>query len=275
MLSDLVESLRNQDATVRNRAALRLGNLGAAAAAAMPVLMETLGDEDWRVRGNAAKSLAKITPTNAITMDRLLATLTDDNDCVRIETYEAIIYMLDNGYNVSSSDILKIVPLVSHDLPDLRSFSVRILRRLSASAVPAIASLAIALTDPIEDVRYWALTAFDSLGAAAVPAIPRIVEMLCGDTDEIRYAAAFVLGRIRRGSCAAAPALNSLLLTSGDPHVRLSAALALARIEDGPISIEAANVLKESMRVGNADERRLAARALEGRGERIGETETD
>jgi HEAT repeat protein len=263
MLGDLVESLKHRDPTARNRAALRLGKLGSAAAAAVPVLIEMLGDEDWRVRGNAAKALAKITPTNAITMDRLLATLTDSDDCVRIETYEAIIYMLESGYNVSSSDILKVVPLVLDGLPDVRSFSVRILCRLGTSAVPAIESLAIALRDPSEDVRYWALTAFDSLGPAAVPAIPAIVKMLLEDTNEIKYAAAFVLGRIGRGSCAAASALNSLLLTTGDPHLRLSAALALAGIDDGPIPIEAANVLKENLRVGNADERRLAARALE------------
>jgi HEAT repeat protein len=274
MLNHLAECLKNHDSRVRNRAALILGKLGAAAADAVPDLVEALCDSDWRVRGNAAKALAKITPTSVMIMERLLATLADSNDCVRIETHEAIIYMLDNGYTVTSRDISKVVSLVLDDRPDLRSFSVRVLCHLGPSAAPAIASLAAALNDASEDVRYWALVAFDSLDVAAVPVIPAIAEMLSHDTDEIKYAAASTLAQIGRGSSIAASALKSLLFTAGDLHLRFHAALALAKVENGPIPTEAVNVLMDRMTIGNADERRLAASALARGSEGAGETQT-
>jgi HEAT repeat protein len=57
-----VEALQDPDAKVRKKAATKLGNVGAADAAAVPALAGALKDRDAGVRAEAALALLRIGP---------------------------------------------------------------------------------------------------------------------------------------------------------------------------------------------------------------------
>lgn len=80
LVSDLIEKLSDEKATVRYQAAQALGEHGQKASAALPYLLKALEDRERKVRYFAAQSIGNVAsdPTYAVT--KLLAAIRKESD---------------------------------------------------------------------------------------------------------------------------------------------------------------------------------------------------
>jgi HEAT repeat protein len=85
---DLVDMLRNEDASLRRIAVVALGETRAVGRDAIPGLVEVLEDEDEAVRREAARVLGKIGAVAAV--PSLVVALSDAPDLVRVSVAEAL-----------------------------------------------------------------------------------------------------------------------------------------------------------------------------------------
>ena len=75
-----LDGLRNADVKVRQKAVLKLGNVGSMDAAVFPALLETLGDADPSVRREAIIALMKFGPGAQHAVPRLTEIRGTDRD---------------------------------------------------------------------------------------------------------------------------------------------------------------------------------------------------
>ncbi len=86
----LTAALRDADAGVRRNAVRTLGQIGPAAAEAMPALISALRDEHTVFYSDAAKALGQIGPAAAEAMPALISALRDEHASVRRGAAEAL-----------------------------------------------------------------------------------------------------------------------------------------------------------------------------------------
>jgi lysophospholipase L1-like esterase len=153
----LVEALGSTDGYVVAFAAWSLGNLGAAAQAAVPALAQALSRDD--TNAVVAAALARIGPAAAGAVSVLVEALRSDN-------------------------------------PDRRWRAARTLGRIGPAAEAAVPLLISALADPHNAVRQHAARALGRIGPAARPAAAAL-QRATGDADEqVRREARQALDRI-------------------------------------------------------------------------------
>ena len=140
----LVEALGSPDGYVVAFAAWSLGNLGAAAQAAVPALARALSRDD--TNAVVAAALARIGPAAAGAVGVLVEALRSEN-------------------------------------PDRRWRAARTLGRIGPAAAPAVPLLTSALADPHNAVRQHAARALGRIGPAARPAAAAL-QRATGDRDE-------------------------------------------------------------------------------------------
>ena len=153
----LVEALGSADGYVLAFAAWSLGNLGAAAQAAVPALAQALSRDD--TNAVVAAALARIGPAAAGAVSVLVDALRSEN-------------------------------------PDRRWRAARTLGRIGPAAEPAVPLLTSALADPHDAVRQHAARALGRIGPAARPAAVAL-QRATGDRDEqVRREARQALARL-------------------------------------------------------------------------------
>jgi HEAT repeat protein len=259
----LITALGDADINVRRGAAGALGQIGPAAASAVPKLISALGDAEAWVRAAAAGGLGNIGPAAASAVPKLITALGDTHIDVRRNATEALkqigpaaVPALITALSDTNTDVCQnavkalgqVGPAVAEVWPALITALGDVNKRVKRDAtialwsikpgVEAVPALITALGDADTDVRVAAARALGSIGPAAASAVPELITALRWNKDwgpggpcvDVRVAAAEALGSIGPAAASAIPMLNT---ARGDANVgvRKAAADALERIQ--------------------------------------------
>jgi HEAT repeat protein len=156
-LSTLISGLKHGDASVRWRAAVALGGLGAGAVAAVPELVELLDDETELIRWEAAKALGKMGAAAKDAVPALAATLHGQQDAI------------------------------------VRRSAAEALGRIGAGADDGVPALIAALKDTDAAVAGASEQALLRIGRGAVSAL---IEAVKDEDDAVRLKAAEIVTRL-------------------------------------------------------------------------------
>ncbi len=258
----LIEALGSEDGLTRQKAALALGDLGAAAGP----LIRALGDPVMAVREAAADSLAML---GSAVVGPLIEIIEDPGASGKYE--ETAASVIDPGgqrWEVAIRQDLRRVraAAILGEIGDSAAVETLIgafhgadddLRCHAGTPVKfedvAVEPLTAALTDPDPDIR---IIAVGILGGTGDPAAagPLVAALRDGNPD-VRGAAGSAL--IRLGDAAIEPLIAAT--KDADRNVRVYAAGALKYIGDA----RAIDALQDLARSGDAEERSIAKDALE------------
>jgi len=256
-LSGAISSLSDEESIVRSEAATVLGNMGQAAAVALPHLLSALADPDVIVRATAATAISKVAPNGAEVVSELSRCQVDDDAYVRKCAVDAIatldvtpetklphllaaLHDADAGViqqaasgmgdlgQVGAVAIPILIPLLSHTEREVRRLAAFALGSMgdTPESVTALRGL---LADPEDGVRHMAVRALGNLGTAAMAAGPDLIRMATDDPDEdVRCAAAAMLVQVGAGEAAAdtvATLVQSLWSESGETRAHAARSL--------------------------------------------------
>jgi HEAT repeat protein len=262
------KALKDKDADVRLRAAVALGNLGAAAAAATPDLLDALGDADGQVRWCVAGALAHVAPHDEKLVRGLTGALADKQPGVRARAAEglatigpkarsavpALIRLLKRScaekyvgrrtrgivvhtlISVGETAVPFLIEALSDEDPEVRCGLIRALGIVGVKSKDVMPALIGMASDKEPSVRIYAARAFGHIGLAAAPGVPGLIRMLSDKAIEGNVAreAAEALGRMGPGARDAIPAL--VQVARGGPYkngyIASNAARALGLIGD-------------------------------------------
>jgi HEAT repeat protein len=227
---------RGQKVEVRRSAAEGLGQLGPAAAPAIPALLICAVDVDATAREAALKALMAIDPAWPENAEARKA----------FPGLVAALKSWDSDVSTAAFRLLGLIGLPAvHDMVNALSkaedtidkvYIMRLLARIGPGAAIALPSLARALGSKSIQARVAAAEALANIGPSAEAAVPALVAGLADPYADGRKAVAACLARI---GAAAEPAIPALLplLADRDSGVREAAALALEKI--GPKTVPA------------------------------------
>src|SRR5262249_4514359 len=119
-----------------------------------------------------------------------------------------------SGCNSGSTlDTTNLPPPVNAALPTTAGETTQVAAAdaLGRIGLPAVDSLAEALSDPSAVVRLQACRALAYMGAKAAPAVPALVQRLYDSEEAVRTQAANALGQIGEGAGPAVPPLMEML----------------------------------------------------------------
>jgi HEAT repeat protein len=226
-LSSFTGGLRDRHSAVRSYCAKALGNLGAEAGPAVPILAELLRDDDKYVRQSAAEALGKIGPRAESAIPSLLGALRDDEKHVRSAAATTLA-----GMKGHATDVLPALIGALRDEDDfVRRRVAQALGEMGADAEPAVPALIEALRDDKWIVRTNAARALGQLGPAAAEAVPALIDALNDENRSMRRYATQALGNIGLKAKDAVPALTKLL---DDTSLKWEAEMALRKIGAEP-----------------------------------------
>jgi HEAT repeat protein len=221
-----IEALKDEDASVRRSAASSLGRFlrgselqnFTAEATVIPALIEALKDRDASVRSSAALSLAKFS-YNAAVVPALIKALKDPDNRVRYRTALSL-----RGKQPKLVVPILIAALKDQD-PAVRSEAADALGAVGPDAKAAVPALIDSLGDGNADVLIHAINALGKISteATATVIIPRLVSLLNRRDRGIREAAIGALAAIGEP---AAPSLVKLLMGQ-DSSIRVKTYYAL------------------------------------------------
>lgn len=86
----LIETLKDNDPSIRCSAALALGRIGPPAAAAFPALVEMTGDDSVRVRSDACLALIRVDRDNTEVIAVLRRLLSDQDASIRSQVIDSV-----------------------------------------------------------------------------------------------------------------------------------------------------------------------------------------
>jgi HEAT repeat protein len=129
------------------------------------------------------------------------------------------------GRIADKSAVARLLPLLEHEHPGIRSLVIRSLGQIGDSA--AAESIADRLTDPDRHVRHRAAAALVPMAQPVL--MPKLVAALGSDVDEVRERMAFALGELGRRESTKALLAH---LDDPSPRVRVSVVDALGKIGD-------------------------------------------
>jgi len=181
-------------------------------------ILQDLQSRDEEVRWLAVEHLSQLQPAEAIPV--LVERLGDSSWRVR----KAAIERLAETPDLSRSVEALVVALADGENPGRRNAALEALTRCGRAAVPALIE---ASRSSDADVRKQVVDALAGIGHAE--AAQRLIEVLRDEDPNVRGAAADALGST--GGDAAVAALLRALQEDAEPLVRLSALLALGRLE--------------------------------------------
>ena len=220
-LSQHIEALGDDDASVRSHAADELGTLGESAAEAIPHLIQALCDIYEPVRLNAAYALGAI---GEPAVSQLIETLSVDDPIMRRMAAYALAA-------VGEPAVPALSEALQHTEDTVRIEAAYALAQIGEPATSAIPALIERTQDSAVEVRRYLPEAFGGLGAAAAPAIPVLCDLLTSDEDgQARFEAALALAQIGPAASEAVPVLANAL-NDENRYVRDNAVLALKRID--------------------------------------------
>lgn len=181
----------------------KLGDMGAAAAAAVPGLLERLKDEDWMARESAAHALAAVGVGAAPALPELARRVADDSDKVRHAAKAALESLAAGGavVDLAPGCALAVPELVEGLYSDnwcVRCTSAWALGLYGSAAAVAAPTLLEALADSSREIRELAAEALGNLGVAAAPGLPELGQRL-GDNEEcVRIASNTAIEKVHK-----------------------------------------------------------------------------
>jgi len=229
----LVRFLDDPDPNVRENAAWKLGQRGAAAAAAVPKLIALLKDRYGSVALKAAQALGNIGPLAKGAVPALRDVLNSNRVGGDREYAIQALGRIGTEAKDAVADCVRIIPDRKMN-PQLREYAIIAIGRIasndSKSAIPAL--LELMRCDPQGQEMHLQVVAAETLGRFgpdAESAVPMLIEMLADLNFRVRMSAAIALGGIGPPARSAIPALEKAL---GDRYgaVQGEATKALERI---------------------------------------------
>ena len=234
---ELVESLRDADADLREAAAAALGEVGRPTEVVVAALDRALNDDTSAVRRSAEGALAKLAPLakRAIssvetragtgkTVPALLGELDDEDENTR---YLAAFALGEIGSR-SEPAVARLTDMLSNETKYTRAAAADALGKIGPAAVPYLRRLVDQSAATSADVQ---ATVAYALGHVGREAVPLLVELLAHESDAVRSCAAYGLGRIGPDARAAVGALAERLGSCGDDKTACAfAADALGKI---------------------------------------------
>jgi HEAT repeat protein len=240
-LSELVESLKSENAFTRRKAASNLGTMEAKAEPATQSLIDHLDDEDIDVRRCAGDALGSIGKS---AISRLVGELNGPREMARVHAANAIL-RTEEWHDDRRS---------AADDPETPYHPEKLPRATRA----AIETLAQALNSTDSAVRYDAVTVLSGIGRYATPAIPGLIQALKDEREETRKLAVMILSGLDVNDARISPALADALRQPGT-SIRMSLQMLLAF---GPRSDNFTAALRSLLNDQNEETRVWAARAL-------------
>jgi HEAT repeat protein len=213
--------LADGNATVRQRAAVALGEIGPRAATATPQLARGVRDADATVSAACCWAIGRLGASGGATA--LALRLRGEDDPRQRPAAEALIRLGPAARGV--------IPALVETLPSPRAegrLAAEVLKRLGPSAVPA---LAMALKEPGPELRRAAADVLADLGPQAPAALPALLSALEEQTAAPTWPAQIVgLGALPHGPLTSAIAV----LAQEDRQTLLPLALARAAVRIDP-----------------------------------------
>lgn len=255
VLDALVGALKDEDYSVRRSAVKALGRLGHAAPKVLHALLAPLKDEDSLMQGYAAQALGKLGKAPEVRA-ALLVALKDADYSVRRSAVQAL-----GRLDEASPEVLTVLLASLRDCNEessVRACAAYALACLTPPAGEAPTALLVALKDRDASVRGYAVRALGRLGRVAPEALTGLLAALNDEDSDVRAYAAGTLGRLEQ----ATPAVHSALLAAlkdEDSYVRWTAAEALGKSGHAP---EALSALLVALKDNSSYVRLYAAEAL-------------
>ncbi len=252
-LTDMIKALSHADATIRQKAANALGEMGPEAKLAIPGLMKLLKDPDDLTRRMATEALNQIGPPNRGELGALTAALKDSSTEVR--AYAAL------ALGKLGSDAGSALPDLLEATKD-KELSVRAnaLRALGGMGSGEKAKVAPVLTKVMEEdgAREIRVAAAEAL-AGLTSDVPELVKIVKHKDADARVFGIRALAKLGKNAKDAIPELTQAA-KGGDPAVRREAMLALAGMM--PEAKEAFPVLTDGLKDPDKQMRMSTAQAM-------------
>ncbi len=249
-------ALDDASAAVRNQAASALGQIGPAAAAAVPELVALLKDGDETVRCQAAEAVGEVGVAGDLSVAALVELLADASVPVRAAAARA----LGGLKEAAAPAVPSLVTLLQDSEESVRTAAAETIARIGTLDTVATDTLVAGLRSDDNVVRAQTAEALGTIGASAQEAAPALVETLKDDNDVVRARAVEALGKIGNG--AAEVAVPGLVRALRDTDNWVSALAAEALGQMGESADEAVPALVRSLGHVNPLVRSNAAEAL-------------
>jgi HEAT repeat protein/formylglycine-generating enzyme required for sulfatase activity len=200
----LIDGMKSKNKSVRIASAEALGGIGPAAKASVPVLLDALKEKDTDIFVSVAPALGRIGPASRQAVPALIKAMESKNKEVRGAAVEAL-GGIGPAAGPATGALVKLV--LMGDSKSVRHGAARALGGIGQGAGEAIAPLMGALKSKDKAVWSSATEALCEMGPAAKAGIPVLMANLSDEDGNVRINAAVVLGRIGPASHEAIPAL--------------------------------------------------------------------
>ncbi len=258
-----LRDLRSENAGVRARAAVNLGNNASPgspandreqARRAIPALLDALKDPDQSVREATAFALGNIPGDMRICVPPLIEALRDQDVQVRARAADAL-------GRIGQSPELAVPALVSFLQEDQgsRYFSSHALIKFGPAAKMAVPTLIDLLKGDDPSLPWYAAQVLGAIGPDAQAAVPALTNMLQATNDQEQLEAADAVAKIGRNQLEAVP-IPARLLDAADYRDRARAAAVLG--DFGAVAEPSVPALTKALNDENGDVRRIAAASL-------------
>ncbi len=254
----LVDLLEDENLDVRCAAAGGLGQLGPAAAGAVPALIAAMATDEhdsshravWAVIGRA---VARIGPP---ALPELVRALGSDDP----RLYSGAAVAIHEMGPQASGAVDALAEMLSSDSHRKRGAAIHAIQGIGPAATGAVEALRRSLGHEDFHTRYWACQALGAIGPGAQPATGDLLRAIRQDGASVRRHAAAALGAI--GAKIGPDAVEQLIDTmSNDPSqpVREDAVIALGKLK--PFAAKTAPAIANALAAKRIAARVAAARS--------------
>ena len=214
-LGEWIADLRGLDQSARVQATIAIGQMGDAAAKAVPDLAHALTDPNVKVRANAAWALARMGDAAAPAIPDLTYALYDESEHVR---GRATVTLGALGPKAKTA----VAPLrdgLTEDHPGIRAASAAALWSVTGSSAESLPVLRDMLSSDDAEERTQAAQAAWRVGTPAAVLVPDLKKAMASDTPAVRAAVAAALGAVGQGDAGARKILEDALGSETDEAV--------------------------------------------------------
>lgn len=223
-----VERLRAQDRSLFTKKGAEdheaFDALAECGTSAVPALLRALRDEDPRLRQRAALALSHV---GRPAVPDLIRALDDGTPSVRAGAAKALGWM--------GPDARESIPALGARLHDPETFVARLagtaLQSIGPASVPVLAE---ALKDQDDGIRLSAAETLERMGPEGRDAVPALAEAVKDPSTSVRLHSTLALTAIGPPASAAVGVLTTVMEHDASVDVRLSAAVALWKIQGRP-----------------------------------------
>lgn len=235
--------LLDDDASLRELAAMAFGQMARGAEAFAPALAELLHDENPSARAAAAAALGALAHEGAPTAKEIVPLLKDRDGEVRAAAAEALGAAGSEGAAFAG----EVAAMLKDEDKRVRRRSATALSKMRASGAAFASDVSALLQDPEAEVRRGAVGALGAMGEMGGPYAGQVSLLLNDSRADVRRAAVSALGKIGPPGAAFVKEVVAIL-KGDDPNMLLTATRTLAGMsaEGAPVAADVAALLTES-----------------------------